>query len=61
MLYTFSSGHTKRALLLPIHDAVAVEIQNQDWAKDAMEDAWQSVMSEFHKTAKTSVKIQFAS
>lgn len=46
---------------LPIHDAVAVEIHNQDWAKDAMEDAWQSVMSEFHKTAKNSVSIKFIS
>jgi hypothetical protein len=35
-------------LALPIHDAVAVEFEHQDWAKDAMEDAWQSVMSEFH-------------
>jgi hypothetical protein len=48
-------------LALPIHDAVAVEFDHQDWAKDAMEDAWQSVMSEFHKTAKTSVTIKFTS
>jgi len=34
---------------------------NELKAKDQMEDAWQSVMSEFHKTAKTSIKIQFAS
>ena len=47
-------------LSLPIHDAVAVEFDNQDWAKDAMEDSWQSVISEFHKTAKpkSSIKIQ---
>lgn len=43
-------------LALPIHDAVAVEFDNQDWAKDAMEDAWQSLMSEFHKTAKVTMK-----
>ncbi|MEK9606935.1 MAG: hypothetical protein VW352_11735, partial [Gammaproteobacteria bacterium] len=48
-------------LALPIHDAVAVEFDHQDWAKDAMEDAWQTVMSEFHKTAKTSVTIKFTS
>jgi hypothetical protein len=48
-------------LALPIHDAVAVEFDHQDWAKDAMEDAWQSVMTEFHKTAKTSVTIKFTS
>ena len=39
---------------LPIHDAVAVEFDNQGWAKEAVEDAWQSVMSEFHKTAQPS-------
>jgi len=48
-------------LALPIHDAVAVEFDHQDWAKDMMEDAWQSVMSEFHKTAKISIKVDFAS
>jgi len=48
-------------LALPIHDAVAVEFNHQDWAKDAMEDAWQAVVSEFHKTAKTSVTIKFTS
>lgn len=48
-------------LALPIHDAVAVEFDKQGWAKDAMEDAWQTVMSEFHKTAKTSVTIKFTS
>ena len=46
---------------LPIHDAVAVEFDNQGWTKDAMEDAWQSVMSEFHESAKTQVKVQFVS
>jgi len=48
-------------LALPIHDAVAVEFDNQDWAKDAMEDAWQTVMSKFHHPAKTSSGISFAS
>lgn len=47
-------------LALPIHDAVAVEIQNQDWAKNAMEDTWQSVMSEFHKTAVSRAKISLS-
>ena len=46
-------------LALPIHDAIAVEFDNQDWAKDVMEEVWQSVMSEFHKPSKTSVKISF--
>ena len=48
-------------LALPIHDAVAVEFDHQDWAKDAMEDAWQTVMSKFHHPAKTSSGISFAS
>ena len=47
-------------LALPIHDAVAVEFDHQDWAKDAMEDAWQTVMSKFHHPAKTSSGISFA-
>ena len=54
-------GVNSGILALPIHDAVAVEFDHQDWAKDAMEDAWQTVMSEFHKTAKTSVTIKFTS
>lgn len=48
-------------LALPIHDAVAVEFDYQDWAKDAMEDAWQSVMSEFHKTCEATTSIKFSS
>jgi hypothetical protein len=48
-------------LALPIHDAVAVAFSNQSWARDAMEDAWQTAILEFHKTAKTSVTIKFTS
>ena len=48
-------------LALPIHDAIAVEFDNQDWAKDVMEEVWQSVMSKFHKPSKTSVKFSFQS
>ena len=55
------SGTRAGILALPIHDAVAVEFDHQDWAKDAMEDAWQTVMSEFHESAKTQVKVQFVS
>jgi hypothetical protein len=46
---------------LPIHDAVAVESEHQHWAKDAMEDAWQSVMAEFHETAKAKVSVNLSS
>jgi hypothetical protein len=48
-------------LALPIHDAVAVEFDHQDWAKDVMEDAWQSVMSEFHRPIRTQANINFSS
>jgi hypothetical protein len=54
-------GVRAEILALPIHDAVAVEFDNQDWAKDAMEDAWQSVMSEFHRPARTQASINFSS
>ena len=54
-------GVRAEILALPIHDAVAVEFEHQDWAQGAMEDAWQTVMSEFHESAKTQVKVQFVS
>lgn len=54
-------GVRAEILALPIHDAVAVEFDHQHWAKDAMEDAWQKVMSKFHHPAKTSSDISFAS
>ena len=55
------SGTRAGILALPIHDAVAVEFDHQDWAKDAMEDAWQTVMSEFYPSARSAVKINFNS
>ena len=55
------SGTKAGILALPIHDAVAVEFDHQDWAKDAMEDAWQTVMSEFYPSARSAVKINFNS
>lgn len=55
------AGARKGILALPVHDAVAVEFDHQDWAKDAMEDGWQSVMSEFRKTARTEASINFSS
>ena len=48
-------------LALPIHDAVAVEFDHQDRAKDTMEDAWQSVMSEFYPLASAVVRISSSS
>ena len=40
---------------LPIHDAIAVNVNNYELAKSAMEDAWHHVMHPFHPTAKTFV------
>ena len=37
-------------LALPIHDAVAVEFNSQNWAKDCMEDSWRATMSDFFAT-----------
>ena len=54
-------GANAGILALPIHDAIAVEFDHQVWAKHTMEDAWQTLMTEFHKTAKTSVTIKFTS
>ena len=40
---------------LPIHDAIAVNVNNYELAKSAMEDAWHYVMHPFHPSAKTFV------
>ncbi|MEK9701638.1 MAG: hypothetical protein VW829_06440 [Deltaproteobacteria bacterium] len=37
---------------LPIHDAVAVELDHMSWACDAMREAWEAEMKEIHKGAK---------
>ena len=55
------AGARKGILALPVHDAVAVEFDHQNWAKDAMEDAWKSVMSEFYPLASAAVRISFSS
>ena len=53
------SGAEAGILALPIHDAIAVPFDHQDWAKDAMEDAWQSVMSEFYIGCQIRSTIKF--
>ncbi len=55
------AGTQKGITALPIHDAVAVEFDHQYRAKNAMEESWQSVTSEFYPLAKSSVKISFSS
>ena len=45
---------------LPIHDAVAVELDHMSWACDAMREAWEAEMKEIHKGAKTAVSIKIS-
>ena len=54
------SGAEAGILALPIHNAVAVDFRNRGWAKEAMEDAWRTVMSESHKTARPHSSIKFS-
>ncbi|NBT42795.1 MAG: hypothetical protein EBT20_20475, partial [Alphaproteobacteria bacterium] len=54
-------GANDGILALPIHDAVAVEFDHQVWAKQTMEDAWRTIMLEFHLRASTLTKISFTS
>jgi hypothetical protein len=35
-------GIKKDIVCLPVHDAVAVQQQHQDWAKDVMLETWQA-------------------
>jgi hypothetical protein len=45
-------GIKENIFALPIHDAVAVELENMGWACDAMREAWEAEMKEIHKGAK---------
>ena len=40
-------------LALPIHDAVAVELENQYWANELMENAWFDTMTDFFQITST--------
>ena len=55
------AGANRGVLAIPTHDAIAAEFDHQYWAKDKMENAWKTVMSEFHKTATPQVTINFGS
>ena len=45
---------------LPIHDAVAVELDHMSWACDAMRDVWEAEIKEIHEGAKAVVSTKIA-
>ena len=44
--YVMLLGVKYQKVVLPIHDAVAVKVQDAQWAKDSMHRAWLEVMNE---------------
>ena len=46
-------GIKKDIVCLPVHDAVAVQQQHQDWAKEVMLETWQAHLN----GVKTKVKV----
>ena len=53
-------GIKENIFALPIHDAVAVELENMGWAYDAMSEAWEAEMKEIHKGAKATISTEIA-
>ena len=53
-------GIKENIFALPIHDAVAVELDRMGWACDAMREAWEAEMKEIHKGAKAVVSTNLA-
>ena len=45
---------------LPIHDAVAVELDHMSWACDAMREVWEAEIEGMHKGAKAVVSAEIA-
>lgn len=43
-------------LALPIHDAVAVESQNADWAEATLKECWETVVRDFQPNATVKLK-----
>ena len=43
-------------LALPVHDAVAVQVDHERWAKDAMTEMWERWVGRWHPGAQASVK-----
>jgi hypothetical protein len=50
-------GVNDDVLALPIHDAIAIESQNEDWAKDVLKESWLNVVSDFYSKPKVALKI----
>ncbi len=48
-------GIQENIFALPIHDAVAVELDHMGWACDAMREAWEAGIERIHKGAKAMV------
>ena len=53
-------GIQENIFALPIHDAVAVEVDHMSWACDAMREAWESEIGGIHKGANATVNIEIA-
>lgn len=53
-------GIKENIFTLPIHDAVAVDLDHMSWACDAMREAWQAEIEGIHKGAKAVVSTTIA-
>lgn len=53
-------GIQENIFALPIHDAVAVELDHMSWACDAMREAWEAEIAGIHKGAKAIVSTKIA-
>ena len=50
-------GLEKDIVCLPVHDAVAVSLQHEKWAVDAMLEAWERVVSTSGTRARARLKV----
>mgnify|MGYP001350970688 FL=1 len=53
-------GIQENIFALPIHDAVAVELDHMSWACYAMREAWETEIGGIHKGAKAVVSTEIA-
>ena len=53
-------GIQENIFALPIHDAIAVELDHMSWACDAMRVCWEAEMKEIHKGAKATISTEIA-
>ena len=44
--YVMLKGINESKVVLPIHDAIAVKVQDADWGRNTMHEAWLNVMGE---------------